>query len=77
MLIELKVFLDEKRTRTHYMVFVAEAGFEPLIVCILLVPPPWNFLRSYWLVSVLHLSATGLRVTGGDTVHYTNEELRI
>ncbi len=43
MLIVLKVYL-----------VLAEAGFEPLIVCILLVPPPWNFLCSYWLVSALH-----------------------
>ncbi len=47
MLIVLQVYL-----------FLAEAGFEPLIVCILLVPPPWNFLCSYWLVSALHLSAS-------------------
>ncbi len=47
MLIVLQVYL-----------FLAEAGFVPLIVCILLVPPPWNFLCSYWLVSALHLSAS-------------------
>ncbi len=55
------------------MLFVAEAGFEPLIVCILLVPPPWNFLRSYWLVSALHLSTAGPRVWGERDNHYTTE----
>ncbi len=57
MLIVLKVYL-----------FLAKAGFEPLIVCILLVPPPWNFLCSYWLVSALHLSAAGPRVVNENLV---------
>ncbi len=52
---------------------LAEAGFEPLILCILLVPPPWNFLCSYWLVSALHLSATGPLVLGERDNHYTTE----
>ncbi len=76
MLIVLKVYLDKKRIQIKSMLFVAEAGFEPVIVCILLVPPPWNFLRSYWLVSALHLSTAGLRVLGERDDHYTKETCR-
>ncbi len=71
MIIILKVYLDEKRLQINFVVFVVEAGFKPKILCNLFGPPPSNFLRSYWLVSALHLFVTGHCLEGSYARHYT------
>lgn len=66
MLIVLIVYLGGKQIQICFILFVAEVGFEPIIVCILIVPP--TFIPC-WLDSALQLHATACSVGGDNDTH--------